>query len=197
MFSDSEEEDALLNEAYAVRIFKERINFQPHCIDFVEKFRLSSDQVEDLLEIIGPALTHATVRQGSLTVREQLLSTLRFLACGSFYHAVGDAHGVSKATLCRTVRRVVTALNNRLFDELVRWPECNQKRAQIAQDFYRVGGMPCVAGCVDVTLIKIRAPVTDEDQFVDRHGNHSINFMVVAGPQLQAFSVCALAWETQ
>uniref|UniRef100_A0A1I8FXR4 DDE Tnp4 domain-containing protein n=1 Tax=Macrostomum lignano TaxID=282301 RepID=A0A1I8FXR4_9PLAT len=130
MFSDSEEEDALLNEAYAVRIFKERINFQPHCIDFVEKFRLSSDQVEDLLEIIGPALTHATVRQGSLT--------------------------------------------------LVRWPECNQKRAQIAQDFYRVGGMPCVAGCVDVTLIKIRAPVTDEDQFVDRHGNHSINFMWLA-----------------
>jgi hypothetical protein len=42
--------------------------------------------------------------------------------------------------------------------------------------------MPLVCGYADATLVEIDAPMDNEADFVDRHGNHSINVMVVYGP---------------
>lgn len=41
----------------------------------------------------------------------QVCLCLRFLASGAIYSAVGDTQGVDKATVCRSVRAVVTYLN--------------------------------------------------------------------------------------
>uniref|UniRef100_A0A8D9BCX6 Nuclease HARBI1 n=2 Tax=Cacopsylla melanoneura TaxID=428564 RepID=A0A8D9BCX6_9HEMI len=51
--------------------------------------------------------------------------------------------------------------------------------------------VPTVVGCVDGTLINIDAPVENEEQFVDRHGAHSINCMACVGPDRQFFNVSA------
>ncbi|XP_055842498.1 putative nuclease HARBI1 [Episyrphus balteatus] len=53
--------------------------------------------------------------------------------------------------------------------------------------------MPAVVGCIDCTLIKIDAPNNHEDRFIDRHGNHSINCMLVCGPDLR-FYYCSAKW---
>jgi hypothetical protein len=80
---------------------------------------------------------------------------------------------------------VTTAINLRLFQDTVRWPD---PVGNLAQRFMNYAGMPCVAGCVDGTLVKILAPSVNEAQFVDRHHEHSINTMFVCGPNLRFFA---------
>ncbi|XP_025405517.1 putative nuclease HARBI1 [Sipha flava] len=48
--------------------------------------------------------------------------------------------------------------------------------------FLDKGGFPCIAGCIVGTLVNIDAPSINEEQFIDRHGKHSINVTMVCGP---------------
>ena len=188
MDSDSSDSD---NELFQrrQRTFKEIINI--NITDFKERFRLTENQSEQLVIRIANHLIHPTRRNHALSPRQQLLVALRFLATGGFYHLIGDAHGPSKSTVCRAVKRVVTAINTVLFDELVRWPNSEHALSAIPIKFREYGGMVSVGGCVDGTLLEIKAPTVNEDQFVDRHGQHSLNCMVVCGPNLEAYYVSA------
>lgn len=51
--------------------------------------------------------------------------------------------------------------------------------------------MPLCVGCLDGTLINIDSPSQHEEQFIDRHGNHSITAMVVCGPNYEFFYTSA------
>ena len=87
------------------------------------------------------------------------------------------------------MKRVVTALNSILFDDIIQWPS---NCGSLATQFFSIGGMPCVCGIVDGTLIPIQAPSIDEHQYVDRHKKgHSLNVMAVVGPKLQYFYISA------
>ncbi|KAI1692327.1 DDE superfamily endonuclease domain-containing protein [Ditylenchus destructor] len=55
------------------------------------------------------------------------------------------------------------------------------------QEFYRIAQMPLVFGCIDGTLINITKPQRYPEQFLDRHGDFSLNVMVVCGPQRKIF----------
>lgn len=48
----------------------------------------------------------------------------------------------------------------------------------IIQDFYEEAGMPCTIGAIDGTHICIKAPSTEEWNYVNRKGQHSINVQV-------------------
>lgn len=54
-----------------------------------------------------------------------------------------------------------------------------------------VADFPRVAGAVDGTLIPIKAPSSNESDFVDRHGNNSFNAMVVCGGNHEFFYASA------
>jgi hypothetical protein len=53
--------------------------------------------------------------------------------------------------------------------------------------------MPQVVGCIDGALLNLDAPHLHEKWFVDRHGDHSINCMVVCGPDLK-FCYASANW---
>uniref|UniRef100_A0A914VDH0 DDE Tnp4 domain-containing protein n=1 Tax=Plectus sambesii TaxID=2011161 RepID=A0A914VDH0_9BILA len=111
------------------------------------------------------------------------------LACG-FYYSVGDANGPSKASVCRVVHRVTAAVNRRLFQTTIQWPN---PVGTLANRFHHYANMPCVAGAVDGTLVEILAPTEYVDQYIDRHGTHSINAMFVCGPNLR-FYAASVRW---
>lgn len=173
------------------RFYRPIINTVLNDVDFMHRFRLSRGETERLLCRIAPLLHHSTRRSYAFSPDEQLLTTLRFLATGAYYRVIGDAHGPSESSICRNNQRVVSAINSTLFDEIIHWPSGNNELATIPYRFRQIGGMPCVCGCIDGTLITIKAPSEAEDQYVDRHGNHSLNCMVVAGPNMKAYYVSA------
>lgn len=90
----------------------------------------------------------------------------------------------------RCIKSVSTALVNKLLGSEVRWP---RNPNSIPEMFMRAGNMPLVGGVVDGSLIKIDAPNENEAAYDDRKGNHSINLMVVCGPNLEFF-YCNARW---
>lgn len=171
------------------KVYKERINFD-ECSDFVQRFRLSPKTVNYVWEKIRFNIEPNTKRSNFLSSKEQLLTCLRFLSTNGFYHIIRDAHGPSESSVCRIVKRVVRAINSTFFKEVIRWPEnCNN----FALEFLNQGGMPCVAGIIDGTHVNIKRPSHNEVAFVNRHGKHSLNVMVVCGPRYQ-FVYCNSSW---
>lgn len=173
------------------REFKTRINFteitDPQ--QYLEKFRICAAAMEEILGRIGPRLQHDTYRNHALTPQQQVMTALHWMGNGSQYHGVGDMHGLHKSTIHRCVHRVTSAVHNVLFPEEVRWPE--EGTLAIAQRFFEKAGFPRIAGCVDGTLIPIDGPGSGEKSFVDRHGQHSINAMVVCGPNNEFYYASA------
>uniref|UniRef100_A0A914X2W5 DDE Tnp4 domain-containing protein n=1 Tax=Plectus sambesii TaxID=2011161 RepID=A0A914X2W5_9BILA len=194
--SSSESDDEVVRRP---RVFRERINFVLEPIEFRERFRLTMEQAEQLLTHLGPYLGSKSARNKAMPADEKLLGALRFFASGHYYYSIGDCHGYSKATVTRAVHRVTKLINSLLFQDAIKWPDSAQDRREIGRRFYNlksqyatsVVGMPSVCGAVDGTLVNVLAPKKDEHQFVDRHGNHSLNCTAVAGPNCEFYFISA------
>lgn len=184
--SSSSEDD----EYYAVRrrrkIFRPRINNNfISFYEYNERFRMSSIALESLLGDIGAHLQYGTGKSGALSPKQQLCAALHFLGTGAQFHCVGDMHGISKSSVCRSLHRVVAAINRIKFPQIVNWPQGNL----IRQEFHELANFPHVCGVIDGSLIRIDAPNNNENDFVDRNGNHSINCMFACGPDMTFYYV--------
>ena len=196
MIDSDSDLDVVINQEYVPkrrRNFRRRVNFCVtfpgtigHDIEFKEKFRLSTECVAFLENRLGQALQHSSLRNMALSPRQQLLLFLRFVGTNGYYHLVADAHGVSKATVCRVVRRVSGLVLNELENEYIRWPG---NGIATAIQFQRKGGFPCVAACIDGTHIEISAPSHYEQDYVNRYHTHSINCLAAAGPDYMIYFI--------
>lgn len=152
---------------------RERINFDLSASEFRERFRFSAAEVETILSDIGHRLKNRRNTDNGLQPHHRFLAALRFFATGDFCYSVGDAHGISKASVHACVQRVTTVLIEKYFRQIVSWPQAEEERRRIANDFYQKAHFPAVCGAVDGTLIPISSPSENEWQFVDRKGGHS------------------------
>lgn len=141
-----------------------------------------------MLQVIGNKISHKTTKSSALAPQQQVLITPRWLATGSPYHGIGDMHGIHKSTVCITIKRVIDAVYCRMFRHLIKWPsDCSN----LENEFLQFANFPRVGGIVDGTLIPIIAPSAFEEQYIDRHGNHSLNVMMICGPRYEFFYVNA------
>lgn len=187
--SSSDSDDELHNRRRRRRVFKPRVNMDfVTLFEYNERFRMSSIKLQGLLEDIGNHLEHQTNRNYALSAKQQISIALHWLGSGGQYHTVADMHGISKASVCRSLHSVVNAVNHIKFPTVVDFPE---NVGPVVQDFHAVAQMPQVYGCIDGTLVKIDAPSAHENDFVDRNGNHSINCMLVCGPDLKFYYASA------
>jgi hypothetical protein len=171
------------------KVYKERINYdnlQPAA--FKEKFRVRPTEAELILTEIGRRIQHKTSKNHALSPAQQLLTALHWMGNGSQYHAAADMHNLHKSTVCRTLKRVVNAIVDVMFQKYVAWPE---DMDEVAAQFFKLGGFPSVCGAVDGSLIPIDTPTKNEAAYVDRHGNHSINAMMIGGPDCTFYYVSA------
>src|SRR5690348_17337475 len=93
------------------------------------------------------------------------------------------------STVHRCVHNVAKVTVQHLFPSIVKWP--SQNISDVPQRFMQLAHLPRVAGCVDGTLIPMDAPQENEAAYVDRHGKHSLNCLVVCGPDLQFYYASA------
>lgn len=184
--SDSDDKSIIIRRR---RIIRPRINnnFMAE-YEHNERFRMNSVKLEYIVSRIGHLLLHHTNRNHALSPIQQVHLCLHCLGSGTQYHSIGDMHGVSKTTVSRAVRNATKAMIEVLFAQLVRWPN---DMVTVVQRFHSTASIPLVVGCVDGTLIKIDAPLTNEPVFVDRHGNHCVTCSAVCGPNMLFYYVHA------
>ena len=156
---------------------------------FVERYRVPRIVVDLLEERFYPELKSSTNRNQPLTPRQQILVFLHFLGTNSVYHDIRDCHGISTDTVFRCVHKVAELVFF-LRHEVLRWPENVQN---VAQQFFEIGGMPSVCGCVDGTHVLVKPPQEEENSFVNRHHSHSINAVMCCGPDLKIYYANAKA----
>lgn len=181
--SDSSEDELVIRQPRRFRL-RTMYNHLQESYEYNERFRLDLDTFAYVLQKIEPVLEHPTKRNNAVTPHQQLQIALHWLGSGAQYHCIGDMHGVSKATVCRVIKNVVNAVNTHILSEHVRRPD---DVATVVHQFSQLAGMPRICGAVDGTLIKMDAPAEFEPIYVDRHGNHSINVMLVCGADLKFY----------
>jgi nuclease HARBI1 len=170
-------------------LYKPRINFD---IDnFKECFRLSRTMVDTVVNIIGGYLEPKTYQNFALTPIEQILLSLRFLATGGYYALVGDAHGLHKSTVSRKIRAVVQLIVKHIWSNIVKFPSSAVHLVENAAKFHDIAGITSVIGCMDGTHVRIKMPSVNEGVFVNRHQEHSINCLMVCGPDFKFYYVSA------
>ena len=95
----------------------------------------------------------------------------------SFLQPIGDTVGLPKFSVSRVVKDVSLALAQKQ-KKFILWP-FPAKLQVVKRGFYDKGGFPGVIGCVNGTHMRIQAPSTNENDFVNQKGFNSINVQAV------------------
>lgn len=99
----------------------------------------------------------------------------------------GDLLNISQPTVCRIVNEV-SELLARQFPNCVGFPQANNERNAVKNEFLGMAAFPNVIGCIDCTHVPIISPGGhNAEQFRNRKGYFSVNIQAVAGPQLEIF----------
>lgn len=135
-------------------------------------------------------LERETKRTRAIPVHIQVLSTLGFLATGTFQREVGDRSGISQPSMSKIMPAVLDAIIS-LGPNYIQFPYTNPQQAEIKRGFHTIAGFPNIIGAIDCTHIAIKTPSHNEFNYVNRKGFHSINVQIICNGHLALLNVVA------
>jgi len=112
-------------------------------------------------------LAHLSSRSHALPVDTQILAAFEFYSSGSFQWVVGNAEGMSKSTVSRTIESVTNSLC-RVAPRYISFDTDPRKLLQDKLEFSKIAAFPNVVGAVDGTHIPILSPSAHEKAYVNR-----------------------------
>ena len=162
------------------RVFRRRINPLEEYDDeeLRKRYRLSRELIQDLCNLIGRQLEPKTRRNKAIPAVNQICCALRYYATGIFQSVVGDGLGIHRTSVSLIIARVTNALC-RLTDRYIKFPISAEDQQRVKEEFFAIAGMPNVLGAIDGTLINIIAPSSNENVYISRKGNHSLNVLAI------------------
>ena len=146
----------------------------------LQRYRMNRDGINKLEGLIGIQIAPRTARHHSLSAREKILITLRYLASGVFQINDGDLHHVAQSTVSKSITEVVNCLSSQeVIVQFIRFPMDAAALNDQVREFAGIANFPKVVGAIDCTHVKILAPSLEEEIYVNRKGYHSINVQVI------------------
>ncbi|XP_068905219.1 uncharacterized protein [Tenebrio molitor] len=150
--------------------------------DFFSLFRMSKSTFEKLLHKLRCEERNFS---GGLfppiSTEKQLLITLWWLGKGEVLLSVADRFNVVVSTVHKATEFMLTRIINLQADYIV-WP--NMEESQTIQELFQdQGGYPGVVGAIDVCNVPFKAPLDQQESYIDRKMKHSIKLQAVVGPQ--------------
>ena len=178
------------------RIFRDRINplEQYDDVDLMKRFWMPRHVILEVINLIETEIEHPTQRSHAIPASLQVLCALRYYATGNFQFVSGDLTGISQASVSRIVTRVSAALANKR-QELIKFPRLQRDQQTVKEGFLERDRhrIPNVLGCLDGSLVPIKAPSQNEDAFVCRKRYHAINVQGICNHQLK-FTNLVIRW---
>ncbi|KAI7813805.1 putative nuclease HARBI1 [Triplophysa rosa] len=173
------------------RVLRDRQNPLAFPDDYLyERYRFSAEGIVYLCRLLERHIKNPTRRSQAISVPQMLCIALRFFTSGTYLYAVGDAEKISKNTVCRTIRRVVIALQ-RYINTFIVFPG-HLPTVAIKEGFHKIAGFPKVIGAIDCTHIAISKPVKEiEADYIDKKFTHSLNVQMTCDHQCMVTSLDA------
>ncbi|XP_069479320.1 putative nuclease HARBI1 [Ambystoma mexicanum] len=134
--------------------------------------------IDFLVDLLGSSLSRRTQRSRAIGPEIQILAALGFYTSGSFQTRMGDAIGISQASMSRCVTNVTEALVDRA-SQFIHFPVEEASLQELKDEFYAMAGMPGVLGAMDCTQVAIKAPNAEDLLYVNRKGLHSLSCLLV------------------
>lgn len=131
-----------------------------------------------LVDLLGSSLSRRTQRSRAISSEIQILAALGFYTSGSFQTRMGDAIGISQASMSRCVANVTEALVERA-SQYIHFPVEEASLQELKDEFYALAGMPNVLGAMACIHVAIKAPHAEDLLYVNRKGLHSLNCLLV------------------
>ncbi|CAB3256809.1 unnamed protein product [Arctia plantaginis] len=158
---------------------------------FREKYRVNKDLFMYLLEELRVHITPSQ-RSDAVPFELKLLSSLSFLATGSYQRIVGNECDISlsQSSVSRSHLTIVNALNA-IMQKQIQFPCTEHQRNDVKVSFYRKFGVPGVIGCIDGTFVAIIRPKEHEDAYFCRNGYHAINVAIICDCDLKIIGINA------
>lgn len=146
---------------------------------WIENFRMRRRTFEmlcnDLDDYLAPK--EKIVRQ-PLGVQKQVAITLYWLSSTTDYRTIGNLFGVGKSTVCESVHKVCSAINDNLLQRYVSFPSGEDLKTVI-RGYKDRWGFPNCGGAIDGTHVPIIAPAEAHGDYLNRKGYYSLVMQAV------------------
>lgn len=173
------------------RMFRDRRDFfRENDVWLISRFRLPRHLLMELCDTLEPQLQRETRRSNAIPVSIQVLSTLAFLATGSFQREIGDRSGVSQPSLSRIMPSVLRAINS-LAGRYIQFPYDDAQQTVIKMAFYGIAEFPNVVGAIDCTHVRLKPPSVDDYAYINRKNFHSLNVQIICDAQMAILNMVA------
>ncbi|XP_018566077.1 protein ALP1-like [Anoplophora glabripennis] len=147
---------------------------------FFNYFRMSIQSFEELHANLECKLVKKdTAMRKSITPRERLAITLRFLATGESYQSLHYTFRVGQSTISEFIPVVTKAIYNNLKKDYLKVPNTAAQWLNISQEFYEKWNLPNVLGAMDGKHIIFRAPRSAGSAYYNYKQQHSIVLLAV------------------
>uniref|UniRef100_A0A674A2Q1 Putative nuclease HARBI1 n=1 Tax=Salmo trutta TaxID=8032 RepID=A0A674A2Q1_SALTR len=145
---------------------------------FISRFCFPRRILLYLCHQLSPVLEREPKRTNAILVHTQVLSTLGFLATGTFQREIADRSGISQPTMSRILPAVLHGIIS-LTPQYIQFLYTAVPQARVKRDFHTIAGFPNVIGAIDCTHIAVKAPSLNKFNFANRKGFHSVNVQVI------------------
>ena len=110
-----------------------------------------------------------------MSVDTIVAATLYCLADEGRMRKISNSLGLGKATVSKVIRRVTSEISEKLGPKNIALPKTKEEVEEHARNFYNRYGFPHCIGAVDGTHKKIKRPVDNPTDYVNRKGNFTLN----------------------
>lgn len=173
--------DALARQALGrQRVFRQRADLFAETDEWlVSRFRLPRAVLLHICHLLEQQLGRKTRRSNPIPPHLQILTTIGFLATGTFQREIGDRSGMFQSSVNHALPLVIKGLV-RLAPRYIKFPYTVNDQEQIKRDFYAIARLPNIIGAIDCTHVRIKAPSPDAFPFLNCKQYHSINVQIIS-----------------
>ncbi|KAF7200675.1 uncharacterized protein [Nothobranchius furzeri] len=141
---------------------------------------MNVEELEFLLNKVAPLITKRdTNMRLSISAKERLVLTLRFLATGESFTSLNFQFRVGNSTISMIVSETCEAIYQAFSEDYLKTPNTEEEWLDISQDFQRKWQFPHCLGALDGKHINIQPPAHSGSIFRNYKGRFSVLMLAV------------------
>ena len=142
--------------------------------DWQSNLRMNKEAFTYICEMLSPHIgKQDTNFRKSISVEMRVAITLYFFSGTAGYRTISNLFGVGRSTVCTIVQAVSKAIVNILLPKYMNLPS-HTEIPEIMTEFEEMSGFPQAIGAIDGCHIRIKAPLKNAEDYINRKDYHSI-----------------------